>query len=103
MVALFPLCFLIPDPYFDHVSERHTCIAEQPSMPGRWITQFEKRLRWTTDTNLFHRVVGCGPVVEFTRQARNRATGQGNVKGKCGALWGKRALCLCIVLVLAAV
>ena len=46
-------------PCFGTTSWRHTCIAEQPSMPGRCacIAQFEYRLRWTTDINLFHRVV----------------------------------------------
>ena len=31
--------------------------------------RFGNRLRWTTDTNFFHRVVGFGPVVEFFVQA----------------------------------
>ena len=70
-----------PDPYFDHVLEPFhegtRALQSSPSRLGgvRVQPDSENWLRWKTDTNLFHRVVGCGPVVEFTMQARNQAAG----------------------------
>jgi hypothetical protein len=38
--------------------------------------RFESRLHWKTDTNLFHRVVECGQIVEFTMQVCSQAERQ---------------------------
>ena len=70
-----------PDPYFDPVLKplrqgTRALQSRPPCLGGvRVQPDSENRLRWKTDTNLFHRVVGSGPVVEFTMQARNQAAG----------------------------
>ena len=57
------------------------------------IAQFENRLRWKNDAIFFHRVVGCGPVVEFTMQACDKQ--QGNVKVQVWSSVGQACHLVC--------
>ena len=56
--------------------------------------RFGDQLRWTTDTNFFHRVVGCRPVVEFFMQACGKAARQ-PYKGQAWISVGQAGLLLC--------
>ena len=74
--------------------------------------RFESRLRWETDTNLFHRVVQCGQIVWFTvkcvvKQKGSitlqvwRSMGQASnlvLASACSALWAEQMISVTVQL-----